>query len=265
MSSVTNRIKQIKQPRGGYIKPSQFQKIVFNDKLTLYEENLNSSIIGMVVDYLTRFTETLNVKSAFKISILGYQLRKKILGNAIFEKDTKEGIDIASLLTQIKGLDDASIIAACKLCTYDIWYRNPLAAQTAKKTNEITPDDDTIKNIQIMVERSKLFWKKYGPITVDGFTFENGGYTSTVTTGDGDYLTANTIWDFKVSKSEPTNKHTLQLLMYWIMGQHSNKEEFKNITNLGIFNPRLNKAYILDVNNISTEIIKTVENDVICY
>ena len=40
MSSVTNRIKQIKQPRGGYIKPSQFQKIVFNDKLTLYEENL---------------------------------------------------------------------------------------------------------------------------------------------------------------------------------------------------------------------------------
>ena len=232
MSSVTNRIKQIKQPRGGYIKPSQFQKIVFNDKLTLYEENLNSSIIGMVVDYLTRFTETLNVKSA---------------------------------LTQIKGLDDASIIAACKLCTYDIWYRNPLAAQTAKKTNEITPDDDTIKNIQIMVERSKLFWKKYGPITVDGFTFENGGYTSTVTTGDGDYLTANTIWDFKVSKSEPTNKHTLQLLMYWIMGQHSNKEEFKNITNLGIFNPRLNKAYILDVNNISTEIIKTVENDVICY
>ena len=99
-----------------------------------------------------------------------------------------------------------------------------------------------------MVERSKLFWKKYGPITVDGFTFENGGYTSTVTTGDGDYLTANTIWDFKVSKSEPTNKHTL-----------------KNITNLGIFNPRLNKAYILDVNNISTEIIKTVENDVICY
>ena len=86
MSSVT---KQIKQPRGGYIKPSQFQKIVFNDKLTLYEENLNSSIIGMVVDYLTRFTETLNVKSAFKISILGYQLRKKYW-EMIFVKKTRK-------------------------------------------------------------------------------------------------------------------------------------------------------------------------------
>ena len=39
-----------------------------------------------------------------------------------------------------------------------------------------------------MVKRSLAFWKEYGPITKDGFTFE-GGYTDIVSSGDGDYLT----------------------------------------------------------------------------
>ena len=49
------------------------------------------------------------------------------------------------------------------------------------------------------------------------FTFE-GGYTNIVSSGDGDYLTEDTLWDFKVSKEEPKSKYTLQLLMYYIMG-----------------------------------------------
>ena len=32
-------------------------------------------------------------------------------------------------------------------------------------------------------------------------------YTETVSAGDGDFLTSDTLWDFKVSKSKPTNKH----------------------------------------------------------
>ena len=92
-----------------------------------------------------------------------------------------------------------------------------------------------------------------------------GGYTVTVETGDGDFLTDDTLWDFKVSKSKPTNKHTLQLLMYWIMGKHSGKSIFNNITKLGIFNPRLNIVYLLDIKNISEDIIKAVEDNVICY
>ena len=92
-----------------------------------------------------------------------------------------------------------------------------------------------------------------------------GGYTSTVNSGDGDFITEDTLWDFKVIKTKPTNKHTLQLLMYWIMGMHSGQEIYKNIKRLGIFNPRLNKAYTLDVSKISEDIISTVEREVICY
>lgn len=265
MASVTARIKQVKQPRGGYIKPSQFQEITYDDGITLEEENLHASVIGMAVDYLTRYMIGANLKDAFKISIIGYQVRILLLGKDILKKDKKRKIDIDSLLNQIDGLNDRSIIAACKACTYDVWCRNPVGAIMAKNAEQTTPDDATIENIRTLVNRSVTFWNDYGPVIVDGFTFEINGYTKTVDSGDGDYLTANTLWDFKVSKSKPTSKHTLQLLMYWIMGQHSGKEEYKLITKLGIFNPRLNAVYLLNVSDISAEIIKDVEENVICY
>ena len=165
----------------------------------------------------------------------------------------------------LKAIDEKSITNACKLVTYDVWFRNPMGAIMAKGADDINPDAETIQNIKIMVQRSVKFWEDYGPIVKDGFTFEPNGYTETVDSGDGDYLTADTLWDFKVSKSKPTNKHTLQLLMYWIMGQHSSQKIYKSIQNLGIFNPRLNEVYLLNVNTISKEIITEVERDVICY
>lgn len=138
-------------------------------------------------------------------------------------------------------------------------------AMHAKGPEETNPDKKTIDNIRIMIERSLEFWKLYGPIIKDGFTFEPHGYTSIVNTGDGDYLTADTLWDFKVSKAEPTNKHTLQLLMYWIMGQHSGQQIFREIKYIGIFNPRLNIVYKLSLNSIPNEVIRRIEDEVICY
>ena len=36
-----------------------------------------------------------------------------------------------------------------------------------------------------------------------------GGYTYDVDRGDGDYLTEDTLWDYKVSKNKLTSKTTL--------------------------------------------------------
>ena len=115
-----------------------------------------------------------------------------------------------------------------------------------------------------MIKRTLSFWEQYGPIIKDGFTFE-GGYTSIISAGDGDYLTKDTLWDLKVLKEEIKPKYTLQLLIYLIMGQHSVHKEFKNITQLGIYNPRLNKVYIIKLDAISQSIIDTVSRDVIGY
>lgn len=282
MSSVTGRIKQIKQPWGGYIRPSSFTIRTINDGKTLNPiENVHSTIIGMAVDYLTRFIMGTPKNEAFKISlqgatIAGYIYAKhshkiaskfflKVMGNKLLKVAKK-------LLSEIKGLDNNSIINACKLVTFDVWYRNLEGAILAKGYYEINPDESTIQNIRIMVERSVSFFKEYGPITKDGFTFENpvtgienSGYTSIVDAGDGDFLTKDTLWDFKVSKSKLTSRHTLQLLMYWIMGQHSGQVIFKDITKLGIFNPRLNTVQLLEISKVSKETIKEVEDNIICY
>jgi len=277
MSSVTGRINEIKQPYGGYLKPSAFKTTVINDGITLNEqENLHASTIGLVIDYFTRFVMGADKREAFEISLKGAKCAEK-LGSYFMD-------EAEALLDGITELNDESIINACKLVTFDVWYRNPIFAFGSKGYEEICPDETTIQNIHTLIQRSASFFEKYEPVTKEGFTFEPvkknekayqnmlesgkgsyGGYTATVQFGDGDFLTADTLWDFKVSKSKPKSKHTLQLLMYWIMGQHSGQEIYKNITKLGIFNPRLNTVYLLDMKEVPETVIKTVEKEVICY
>ena len=115
-----------------------------------------------------------------------------------------------------------------------------------------------------MVNRSLEFLKEYGPVTLDGFDFK-GGYTFEIANGDGDYLTEDTLWDFKVSKYSPTKEHTLQLLIYYIMGQHSIHKEFESIKRLGVFNPRLNSVYYIDISEIEKTIIDEVSKEIIGY
>ena len=70
---------------------------------------------------------------------------------------------------------------------------------------------------------------------------------------------------FKVSKSKPTKDHTLQLLIYSIMGKKSIHKEFENIKKLGIYNPRLNIVYTLDMKLINKDLIETISSEVIGY
>lgn len=249
----------VKQPRGGYVNISDFQIEQLKDDRDLSEkENINPALIGLTVDYLTRYMINNRVEEAFMISALGAK-RAEILGRKGALKE------ICEYLVKVEGLDNQSIINACKATAFDVWFRNPIVAMTAKSAKEINPDEKTINNIRIMVERSLFFWLKYGPITKDGFTFEKDGYTKTVSSGDGDYLTEDTLWDFKVLKEKPQSKDTLQILMYYIMGIHSGKEEFKNINKIGIYNPRLNLVYQLEIDKIPRDIIKEIEEEVICY
>lgn len=261
MSTVTNRIKEVKQPRGGYLKLSSFTVNKIDDGCTLAEkENINPSIVGMAVDYLTRFAMGAEPSDAFDISLRGAENAKQIL----LQNEPLEKAYI--LLSAIEDIDEQSIISACKLVSYDAWFRNPEDARFyAVSPDDINPNVDTIQNIKTMVLRSVSFLKQYGPVVASEFTFEPHGYTNTVNAGDGDYLTKDTLWDFKVSKNKPTSIHTLQILVYWIMGQHSGQKMFKTVKNIGIFNPRLNEIYLLNIKDIPSGTIAEIEKDVICF
>lgn len=262
MYSVTKRISMVKQPYGGYLNKKQFDITVIDDGKILNEtENIHASLIGLAVDYLTRFMMGTPIEEAFKISLQGAMCLDLFLNSATDKKGLAKK-NAKKLLEGIRGLDDESVDNACKLVGYDVCFRAGIVGY--KPVEEINPNSDTIGNIVIMVKRSLNFWEKYGPIIKDGFTFE-GGYTDIVSSGDGDYLTKDTLWDFKVSKDEPKSKYTLQLLMYYIMGCHSIHPEFERIEKLGIFNPRKNKIYLSNISLISPEIIQKVSQEVIGY
>ena len=160
MASVTQRIKQIKQPRGGYINPNMFTIVKMDSLNNLNDtENIHASLIGLAVDYLTRFMNGTKVEDSFRISLMGANIINQ-LSNA------------NNLLNTIKGLDDNSIISACKLVGYDVCYRAGVMGY--RPVEEILPDKSTIENIKIMVERSLSFIELFGPIILDGFTFEDG-------------------------------------------------------------------------------------------
>ncbi len=129
---------------------------------------------------------------------------------------------------------------------FDVVYRaGPIGY---KPVEEINQNETTIDHVRIMNEKSLKFFDGDGPKVLDGLTFE-GGYTDVVIAGDGDFLTADTFWNFKVSKSKLQPAHALQLLMYWRMGLHSIHESYyEKIKYLGIY---LEIVFECDVNTIS--------------
>lgn len=252
LCSVTQRIRKIKQPRGGYLNPRQFEitQLSGGDINDLYpQENVTPGLVGIAVDYLTRYLSGTDPEKAFIISGLGAHL---VAEDKLYD----------TLLQQLDGLSDNSIRAGVKLAGFDSAFRAGIP--TYRPVENIIADSSTISNIRTMVERSLLFFKQYGPVTMDGLTFE-GGYTGYVSSGDGDFLTKDTLWDFKVSKAKMKSQQTLQLLMYWRMGLHSIHPEYSDIRFLGIYNPRMNVVYRLDTSKIPSTTISEVETHVIGY
>ncbi|MGO4453311.1 hypothetical protein [Arthrobacter sp. RAF14] len=248
----------MKQPRGGYINPRSLEAQVLSHIGVLnHTENVHASITGMAVDYLTRLANGASPMEAFEISLRGAYLLEQVGIPALADAKEALGELEPGVLPSA-----ASVISACRLVRYDVAFRagpgmyNPYA--------QSKPDAATIENIQTMVARASAFFSQYGPITLDGFTFD-GAYTEIVTAGDGDFLTSDTLWDFKVSVKGPTKDHTRQVLMYYLMGMKSGQAEFQSITHLGVFNPRLNTVYRISVADIPVEVVTEVSRDVIGY
>lgn len=261
--SVTQRVKMVRQPYGGYIPMTRLTKTQLEDGQTLGPESVSPPTVGMAVDYMTRFVQCGDVYDAFSISMLG-ALR---IG---------EEAELRKILRHIKGLDDESIRYACMAVHFDGFYRAGLPYNGTLDYPDA--DAQTCANIRTMVERTTRFFERYGPVVSSHLVFP-GGYSDVVRTGDGDFMTSDTLWDIKVSKNPPSNKNTLQLAMYFLMAKRSagqpwwgcipgcpcDLSNYANLTKIGIFNPRLNAVYQLDMGDVDEAVIRAIEKDVLVY
>ena len=233
MVNVTQRIAQVTQPRGGYINPKSMEiRQLSNpaaDPLLLADENIHASILGSAVDYLTRWSldhrkppEVPAAQWAFDVPSAGARRLDKEFGTSHEERVAElcRAIDDSRPYNPDKPTppSDVAIAAAIELASYDVAFRAGVYTYNPETNTE--PDVVTTRHVSIMVRRGLAFFQEYGPVAVDGFVTV-GGHGAFIDGGDGDFVTPDTLWDFKVSVRPPSKDHTLQLLIYWLMARRS--------------------------------------------
>lgn len=239
---VTLRVRQVEQPRGGFLPLAVFDRFDLSDPVALRpRENRSPQAVGSAVDYLTRFVTSGRLLPAFSSCLEGARAAG---GQA----------EAMRLLERVDGLSDGSIRAVCDLVVFDQAAR---AGRSSMPVSRVTADVDTCWNIRRMVQRSCRFLDAYGPAVWFGPSFD-GGYTRLVSYGDGDLLTRDTLWDFKTSGRVPTRDNTLQLLCYWLLGLHSTHAVYRRVRRLGFYNPRLDVVWLLPVSDIPEDVVREV-------
>lgn len=253
---LTDKIKGIRQDTYGFINPNCFfkQKVINKTKdKTLHrisKENVAPSLIGLVVDSLTRFLITKNKKEVFSYSILGSKICALMFKNDIYISTAQQ------LLDEINGLDDNSIISACNLLVYYDYFRDGEECSPI----EIKPNKETIHNIKVMVQRNLSFFEVFETKEIKtDLTFESD-FVLKGSLIDGYYMTNDTLWDFKLSVHKFNKFDTWQLAIFWMLGIRSvEKQNYLKIKNLGFFNPRLNTKYILSIDEIDLSTFTRME------
>ena len=256
-ASVTAILGALKQPKGGFLPLKNFDSKTYPDNLTVVGEyGIHPSLVGLAVDYGTRIALGDDVEKAFGIALVGAGM----VGATKEAEELLAQIDPVALRSS--NSDEQSIVALCKLSGFDSAFR--AGAKAYKPVSEINPDAQTIADIGNLILRTKAFFDASAEAVIAGFTFE-GAYTDDAGASDGDYICADTLWDLKVSKNEPTIKNTMQVLLYYLMGLRSNKDEFKAVTRIGLFNPWLQKSWSISVLDLDESFLSMVENDILGY
>lgn len=240
--TVTDFASTVLQPVEGFLSHNEFKKTHQWDGERLEaKENIPPFIIGMVVDYLTRFMSTKDKVEAFRISLYGAYIVNELVPAMV-------------LLKKIKGIDKESVRAACRLVEYDTAYRQ--GPETFVQGHYSVADENTVHNVRVFVRRSLNFFNQQ-KILETNVVFP-GAYSYRVVKGDADFITDKALWEMKVSKYPPHPTVTLQLIVYQILLTRSYHHDHR-FYDIAVFNPRLNCTYYYEMKNIGELVYGTIE------
>ena len=247
--TVSDRIKAVRQPEGGYLNPAKMTVTVLGEGVGVLDhgESINPDLAEVAVYYLWRFMQGKPARSAFNTCLYA----------ALLEDKDNDAMD---MIAGIGGLDRDSVVNAVNVCGFDICYK---AEVSYSEVDRMSPDDATVGNIIAMVERSLAFSERFGVRSPGPVGFD-GGYTYVVRHGFGDILTEDTIWNFRTSWSAPDERDTLRVLIYWRLAVHSMPRKH-GIKYLGIFNPRRNEVYRIAAEDIPADLVFKLDRDIVGY
>lgn len=219
------------------------------------EESLKPTLMGTLIDYLTRIVIYKDLKA---FDFIKNTKNKKLIQQ--LKKDFKD-IDYTQLTQE-------NIKLVTRLCLFEHSFRGNEYIDPLKENIEI--NTLTCDHIKIMLNRANNFFNKFGhPVLTQykcSITTSLKEKTYVEVYGDGDYLLQDALVDFKVSKNGPTQDYVRQLLIYYIglVGKDLKKKKVKRekIKYLIIFNPRLDMFYKLDLESISEASLGEVNKNI---
>ena len=236
--SISEYIDHINKSGCGYVPSSTFRFRSLGEGIDELnpEENVSPNLISSAVACMTHFMTGSPAKLAFGNKLF-------VAGSIGEDALAFKACDL--IKTGIVGLDDQSIINAVKLSGFDARFL--VDTESYQPIEEINPDGATIQNVRTMVKRSLHVFEIYGPKFLDGFVITDG-YTDTAKYGVIDFMTSDTLWDFGVSKTRPTQGDAIRLLMNWRKALRlPHAWLFQDVNYLGIYNPCLNEVYRIRV------------------
>lgn len=232
-------------------------RLMTDDKTDLQgdEESLKPTLLGTLIDYLTRIVIYKDLKA---FDFIKNTKNKKLIQQ--LKKDFKD-IDYTQLTQE-------NIKLVTRLCLFEHSFRGNEYIDPLKENIEI--NTLTCDHIKIMLNRANNFFNKFGhPVLTQykcSITTSLKEKTYVEVYGDGDYLLQDALVDFKVSKNGPIQDYVRQLLIYYIglVGKDLKKKKVKReeIKYLIIFNPRLDMFYKLDLESISEASLGEVNKNI---
>lgn len=232
-------------------------RLMTDDKSDLQgdEESLKPTLMGTLIDYLTRIVIYKDLKA---FDFIKNTKNKKLIQQ--LKKDFKD-IDYTQLTQE-------NIKLVTRLCLFEHSFRGNEYIDPLKENIEI--NTITCDHIKIMLNRANNFFNKFGhPVSTQykcSITTSLKEKTYVEVYGDGDYLLQDALVDFKVSKNGITRDYIRQLLIYYIglIEKDLRKKKIRKdqIKYLIIFNPRLDMFYKLDLESISKASLVEVNKNI---
>ena len=241
-------------PLSKIVSARKFKKIEYlSDNfgaLSLEDENISAATTGTLIDFLTRVI-VLKDDDAFGESARGVselankeQTQRYLFNCATFKVliDNKK----------IDDLEDDVFNLGLEICSWEQGIRSGLYVPPS-----IYPDEVTISHYKIMLNRAKVYLNKIGSIIRTSYASatENG-----LITGDGDYLAADTLIDFKVSKRATMAPNWVRQLFLYRVLLRDEIVSPDQIKKLMIFNPRRDEGFLLDLTTINPDILTFVKS-----
>ena len=266
---IKDRVNACLQPVDGFVKPTSFKQKKLNiDTYKLAPETIDPKIINATIRNLIEI-ELRNFNSSNDIE---YELGSlKLNIDILDDNDSAYHKDVINLSKNIQpGLSDKTIASMIKLIHYemvtDLWIDDSIDKGSVPSwLNVDNISNDTITNVRIIVKRivhlltiNNSFTDHsinvfIHPSRIIKFSFCN-------------YVTTDTVWAIIGGKHAKLGQNlTLKLLIEYLMGLHSNKDRFKAIKYLGIYNYRTDTVYRLEISKIDPDIIDEVNTSIIGY